>query len=169
MQNKWSWGLLLTLLVVQFFGLIVWLFAEETCCCVQSCTFACGPDIPFTSWSWDCTSFKRLFTPSFQNHLVLMIRNLLSRVIHGYLVHFSLFHIFHISLCNSFPSRIAASLLWMKSKKILQNKFCSSWASSVPVRIALVCTCLFLNYFFLEKKWQNFHNIRDKVFCTKCW
>lgn len=27
----------------------VWLFAEETCCCVQSCTFACGPDIPFTS------------------------------------------------------------------------------------------------------------------------
>lgn len=110
-QNKWTWGLLLTSLVVGGLGLIMFGFLQKRPVVVYSPVLLPVALTYLLPADHEIALHLKQFTPSFQNHLVLMIRNFLSRVIHGYLVHFSLLHIFHISPCNSFPSRINASLL----------------------------------------------------------
>lgn len=89
-------------MAVGFFELIVFGSDCVLCDCVcavllpVALTYLLSPDNEIPLYLKDCY-------PSFQNHIVLMIRNLIiSNVIHGDFVHFSLY--LNMSLSNSFPS-----------------------------------------------------------------
>lgn len=129
--------------------------------------FCFSPDIPFTSWWWDSTLFRRLLPPLFRTPFwwseMLLFQMLLMAIWYIFLPYLNM------SLSNSFSSWLKCCFTRDEKSKILPNKLCSSWVTSVPVQIALVCIALFLNQFLLETKWQNSHSIPGKVFCTKCW